>query len=67
MGDDNFRENLAKIFDLRSSKQHRDKRSLPRFRPPWRLKALLLHVWIEWIIMVWLREVVAGEDPGGVG
>ena len=32
-----------------------------------RLKALLLHVWIEWIIMVWLTEVVAGENPGGVG
>ena len=32
-----------------------------------RLKALLLHVWIEWFIMVWLTEVVAGENPGGVG
>ena len=32
-----------------------------------RLKALLLHVWIEWFITVWLTEVVAGENPRGVG
>ena len=32
-----------------------------------RLKSLLLHVWIEWFTMVWLIEVVAGENPGGVG
>ena len=32
-----------------------------------RLNSLLLHVWIEWIILVWLIEVVEGENPGGVG
>ena len=32
-----------------------------------RLKALLLHVWIEWIIVVWLTRVVMGVNPGGGG
>ena len=32
-----------------------------------RVTTLLLHVWIEWFIMLKLIEVVAGENPGGVG
>ena len=32
-----------------------------------RLKALLLHVWIEWIIMVWLTRMVSGVNPEGGG
>ena len=39
----------------------------PQVQAARRLKALLLHVWIEWFIMVWITEVVAGENLGVVG
>ena len=32
-----------------------------------RLKALLLHVWIKWISMVWLIKMVTGVNPEGGG
>ena len=53
----------------RSTYKHASQRhkEFTQVQAPRRLTTLLLHVWIEWYIMVSLTGVVAGANPGGVG
>ena len=56
-------------LSLRSTYKHAPQRhkEFTQVQAARRLTALLLHVWIEWYIMVRLTGVVAGANPGGLG
>ena len=61
-------KNYRYVGDVSTCKQatqgHREFTQVQAAR---RLKALLLHVWIEWIIMVWLTRMDSGVNPEGAG
>ena len=55
------------VIDVPSFGSHNSGEILRAAIIHYRLKSLLLYVWIEWIIMVWFTEMVAGGSLGGVG
>ena len=61
------REYLAKFFRSTCKQAIQGHREFTQVQAARRLKALLLHVWIEWFIMVWLTRWILGEKPEGGG